>query len=686
LEHGSAQEELAFQAQVLRHVNDSVVVTDLDGRITYWNDGATRLFGYAREEVLGKLPALLYPDQEPSALTDDLDAIKRDQSFSGEWRGRRKDGSEIWIDIKTTLMRDLDGTPIGFIGVGKDVTARKASELRKLLLEREREAAADRTRRLQQLTEALTGALTPEDVAQAVASAGLVALGARVSCVWLVGKRGAALELAAIEGDAGPNVERFRSPALTEALPICEAVRERRPVFVSSTAELVARFPTTRGAALQKSWAAIPIAAGDRALGALLLAFASERTFEDTEQGLMLAMARQGAIAIERALLYAKERQDNRAKDEFLAMLGHELRNPLSPILTALQLMRLRGGEALLKERTIIERQVRQLMRLVDDLLDVSRITRGKIELQVEPVEIAEVVAKAIEMAAPMIEQRKHRLISDVPSHGLLVRGDELRLSQVVSNLLNNAAKYTAPGGTIAVSAGRESDRAVLRIRDNGMGIATELLPRLFDLFVQGERALDREGGGLGLGLTIVRRLVELHGGEVAAFSAGENQGSEFTVRLPLAERADARPPRRRPRSAPRPRSARASALRVLVVDDNRDAAEVLVETLGALGYATRIAFDGHEALAVAQAFSPQLAFVDIGLPGLDGYELAGRLRKAATGSAPVLVAVTGYGQEADQRRSREAGFAAHLIKPVDLARLVEIAERVAGEHAAPPA
>ncbi len=366
----------------------------------------------------------------------------------------------------------------------------------------------------------------------------------------------------------------------------------------------------------------------------------------------------------------------NRAKDEFLAILGHELRNPLAPITTALHLMRLRAGDVALKERAVIERQVNHLARLVDDLLDVSRITRGKVELKKRPLEIAEIVARAIELASPLLEQRQHQLRITVPAHGLTVTGDSMRLAQTVSNLIMNAAKYTEHGGEIDISAGRDGDQIFLIVRDNGIGIDPEVLPRIFDLFVQDRQALDRSQGGLGLGLAIVRSLVAMHGGGVTARSEGKGRGSEFEIRLPATiHDADARAPLARSQSPTD--SSRREALRILVVDDNEDGATLLAETLAELGYETRVAHDGPEALRVAAEFAPDVGLLDIGLPLMDGYELARRLRELEGLAGPLrLVAVTGYGQAADRDRAKRAGFDAHLVKPVQLDQLASVIKR----------
>ncbi|MDB4952484.1 MAG: two-component hybrid sensor and regulator [Myxococcales bacterium] len=356
----------------------------------------------------------------------------------------------------------------------------------------------------------------------------------------------------------------------------------------------------------------------------------------------------------------------NRAKDEFLAMLGHELRNPLAPILTALELMRLREGQPIERERAVIERQARHMAQLVDDLLDMSRITGRKLELKRQPIEIAEVLAKAIETAAPLLEQRRHSLVTDVPARGLVVNGDLGRLIQVFSNLLTNAAKYSDPGARISVEARREGDELVVTVVDTGRGISAEMLPQIFDLFVQERQNLDRSRGGLGLGLAIVKSLVDLHGGHIEAFSEGCGTGSTFTVRLP-AQTSTARAAEHESESSATRAKIPAGRGLVLVVDDNEDAAAMLAEMLDALGFTTRVASDGPKALAIAAKLTPDIALLDIGLPVMDGYELARRLREMPGWQRIPLIAVTGYGQESDKQLAREAGFDRHLVKPLDL-------------------
>jgi signal transduction histidine kinase/ActR/RegA family two-component response regulator len=377
----------------------------------------------------------------------------------------------------------------------------------------------------------------------------------------------------------------------------------------------------------------------------------------------------------------ARERAESasRAKDEFLAILGHELRNPLAPIVTALDMIRFDPPKGFERELTIIDRQVTHLARLVDDLLDVSRIAQGKIELKRERIQLAEIVARAVEMTSPLLEQKRHHFNASVPDD-LFLMGDATRVAQVLANLIMNSAKYTAPGGRIDVVAARQEEQIEIRVRDDGIGMTSDMLPRIFNLFAQERQEADRAPGGLGLGLSIVRSLVTLHGGTVEAHSDGLGKGSELVVRLPALKKEDepaealvVRP------SRPPPASGRAP--RILVVDDNEDAAELLAYALSGRGYSTRIAHDGPQALVVAGDFSPDVAVLDIGLPVMDGYELAHRLRASPGVRKVRLVALTGYGQAEDARRAREAGFEEHLVKPVDFKRLDALVTRLLQER-----
>lgn len=355
----------------------------------------------------------------------------------------------------------------------------------------------------------------------------------------------------------------------------------------------------------------------------------------------------------------------SRAKDEFLAMLGHELRNPLAPILTALDLMKLSIPHTAERERTVIERQVKHLVRLVDDLLDISRITQGKIELKRERVELAEVVGRGVELASPLLERKEHALTVEVAEQGMMIEGDPTRLSQVIANVLNNSAKYTEPGGTISIRALRIDDRFSLRIKDSGIGISPTMLRRVFELFSQEQQTVDRAQGGLGLGLAIARSIVQMHRGTISAYSEGLGRGSEFIIELPAARRHS------RQLTAPLPEpladAAGKRGQRILVVDDNADATELLAELLRKLGHEVEVALDGPSALATVQSFVPDVAVLDIGLPVMDGYELLTQMKTKLEPCATRFIAVTGYGQADDKRRSEQAGFHLHLVKPISV-------------------
>jgi len=363
-------------------------------------------------------------------------------------------------------------------------------------------------------------------------------------------------------------------------------------------------------------------------------------------------------------------READRQKDEFLATLAHELRNPLAPIRNAVQILLLKGQDVpdLQWASDVIDRQVNQMTRLVDDLLDVSRITTGKLELRTEIIELAKVIQDAVETSRPLIDQDGHRLTITLPALPLLVEGDVVRLAEVFSNLLNNAAKYTEAGGEIELSVEAEDRTAVVRVKDSGIGIPAEMLPRVFNLFTQVDRHLHRSQGGLGIGLTLVKRLVEMHAGSVEARSEGAGRGSEFIVRLPVVAAAQAAQQKRE-----QEKTSLASKFRVMVVDDNHDGAETLGMMLGIMGNEIRLAHDGLAAIHAAEEFRPDVVLLDIGMPVLDGYEACRRIRASDWGKSMVLIALTGWGQEADRRRTKEAGFDQHLVKPVEAATLMSV-------------
>jgi len=408
---------------------------------------------------------------------------------------------------------------------------------------------------------------------------------------------------------------------------------------------------------------AFPLRVRDQLIGALVLGLSPERSRDAAHRALIQDVVHQTAHALDRARAYDAAASANRVKDEFLAMLGHELRNPLSPIVTALQLMRMRGDEHFRKERAVIERQVGSLVGLIDSLLDISRITRGKVTIERRQADLGAIVMQAIEHTSTAMSEAGQDLRLDLPP-GIVIEADPARLAQAIANVLGNAAKYSPPGGKIDLVVHASPARIRIEITDHGEGIADTLLPRVFELFVQGRQASDRARGGLGLGLAISKAIVELHGGVIGAYSAGPGSGSTFTIELPRLAHVrlhgdPAAPPRARGR-------------RILLVDDNHDAAAMLADALRQLGHEVELSHDGASGLGLAKSMRPEIAILDLGLPGMDGYTLARELRTELSESCPVLIAVTGYGQPSDRQRSAEAGFSAHFVKPVALEKLEE--------------
>ena len=360
-------------------------------------------------------------------------------------------------------------------------------------------------------------------------------------------------------------------------------------------------------------------------------------------------------------------KQADRSKNEFLATLAHELRNPLAPIRAAVKILQLKSKVTPESQSAleVIERQTRQMTRLIDDLLDIARITSNKLELRRERIEASEVFNTAVETSRPLIEQRGHKLIVKLPAEPIHIDGDMVRLAQVISNLLNNAAKYTERGGRIWLAAARRGEQAIIKVRDTGMGIPAEILPRIFEMFAQAERSTNGSPGGLGIGLTLVKRLVEMHGGTITAHSDGRGKGSEFIVRVPLTSSQPPQP-EVRTKGKQEVRTRNGGPVRILVVDDNHDSADSLGLLMKLLGNDVRIVHDGLAAVDVANEFEPRVVLLDIGLPNLNGYEAAQKIREQPWGNQAVLIAVTGWGEAVDRQRSKNAGFDHHLVKPVD--------------------
>jgi CheY-like chemotaxis protein len=428
------------------------------------------------------------------------------------------------------------------------------------------------------------------------------------------------------------------------------------------------------------SGAAFPLTAHGRTLGVLCFARnTTDHVFTKLEWSLLEDLSDRAAITLDNALLYKKLETADRNKNQFLALLGHELRNPLAPIRSAAELLNKASSDpaSVSRVRAVIERQVANLTRLVDDLLDVSRITSGRLELQLSVVEVSSVVAMAVETSTPLIKSREHRLMVSQTPETLRIKADPSRLAQVLENLLNNAAKYTPEGGVISLSVTQEENSVVFRVSDNGVGISAVMLSHIFDLFARSEQPNTSFHDGLGVGLHLARRVVELHGGSIEAFSAGHGKGSEFVVRVPvvLDEPGSTKAVTTLTSPAQLP-----TGMRILIVDDNEDVREMMGELLMGSGFEVQTAGDAATALRAVSDFDPQVVLLDIGMPVIDGYELARRLRALPHGNRLKIIAITGYGQEQDRQRSFDAGFDEHVTKPLGHSQLLELLGRLSPE------
>ena len=477
-----------------------------------------------------------------------------------------------------------------------------------------------------------------------------------------------------LAGVAIPQVEQALERVLAGGKP--EVITNLAPFATEETPQGQPPADTMRPATDIHSVAVIPLVARGRTLGALSLGLADPARWFDTDTlSMATELAGRAAIALDNARLYAKMQEQDRRKDEFLAMLAHELRNPLAPISNAVYVLRALEGDPgkIGWARDVIGRQLKQLVRLVDDLLDVSRITHGRIELKSEAIDVARAVAAAVETSRPYVDAAEHSLAVSLPQEPLQVKGDSARVAQILANLVNNAARYTDKGGMIELSATREGGEIVFRVRDNGIGIPPEAMPTIFDAFHQLDRRLDRSRGGLGVGLTLARRLVEMQGGSISAQSEGAGRGSEFTVRLPSASAIAAQP--RQDAAAHETVCAKPLDLRVLIAEDNRDVADSTALLLRAAGCNVDLAYDGEEALRSVRALKPDAVLLDIGLPKIDGYEVAERIRAQDARHGPLLIALSGYGQDEYRQRSKVAGFDYHIVKPIEPTALTGLLE-----------
>jgi PAS domain S-box-containing protein len=662
---------------------------DIRANHVYWSGRVYELYGVPPGEFGGRLEdfaALVHPDDMARIRSQIDEALRGEVPYAAEFRVRLRDGRIRWLAARARVVRDADGQPVRMVGTSYDITERATL----LAAERDARAAAERAgRRLEILAMAgtvLSGSLEPQATLEEIAS--LIVPDIADWCrVDLLDANGVLQRALAHHSDPAKSRAGM---ALVQSLRAASTTPGSMGWAVETGLSHLARFETPgayddvrdrdllefAGAIGMRAYFVVPLIARGRTLGALaVLQAESGRAFTQDDCALVAEIAHRAALALDNARLYVEADQArlsaehaSRAKDEFLAMLGHELRNPLAPIVTALHLMSMRGDASTEGERRIIERQVAHLSRLVDDLLDVSRITRGKIQLQREVLDIADVVDKALELAHPLLEKRMHAVAVDLPDDPLYVGGDAIRLAQVLSNLLTNAAKFTPWDGHIAVHARGDPDTVEITVEDSGRGIDPALLPRVFDLFVQGAQPIDRQSGGLGLGLTIVKTLVQMHGGTVSAHSEGLQRGARFVVRLPRSA-----PPAAAGGRMVSSAAAPATGGRVLVVDDNVDAADTLAVLLEAAGYNERTAADGPRALRTLDTFTPDIGILDIGLPGMDGYELARRFRAEPRAARVRLIALTGYGRDPDRHRALDGGFDEHLVKPVSAERLLEV-------------
>ncbi|MEP6922266.1 MAG: ATP-binding protein [bacterium] len=550
---------------------------------------------------------------------------------------------------------------------GKELLARVHAHLELATLRREQ------NERLALLWEAAGVLLTtdsPDTMLRGLFDKIRDSLGLDVYFNFMVTETGDALQLVSCAGVSDEDAQSISRLDFGQAISGTVALR-RKPVVATHIQESEEPMVQLAKGFGLRAYACNPLVAGGRLLGTLSFASKTRNHFDQDEIEFLETISHYVTVAYERLRLIEQLRDQDRRKDEFLATLAHELRNPLAPIRNGLQLMRLAtNNQATLDQaRTMMERQVYQMVRLVDDLLDVARISQNKLELRKERVELAAVIGSAVETSRPLLERANHELLVELPSESMLLDADPVRMAQAFSNLLNNAAKYSHSGGRIWLTAEHRAGELVVSVRDAGVGIHADKLPHIFEMFVQVDRSLEHSQGGLGIGLTLVRRLIEMHGGSVEARSAGAGKGSEFIIRLPSIVVAQSlRSPDEKPGKVD-PIIRR----RILVVDDNRDSAESMAMVLSLSGHEVATGHDGLQAVEMAETFRPHVVFLDIGMPGLNGFEACRRIREQPWGQKIVLVALTGWGQEEDKRQSQEAGFNAHLVKPVDLAALEKL-------------
>jgi PAS domain S-box-containing protein len=647
---------------IIESVPALIGYVDADERYRFNNSAYQQWFGCPPSEIAGRPVREVLGEAAYAVIAPHVRTALAGRLVSFESSMTYRDGTLRYV--RATYVPDVgaDGRVRGFVAHVNDISDLKRAE-------DEREQLRRRADELGRIARRLTESLDTAEVAERIAQSILPLFQAQSSVVRLLQSDGA-LACVAI---AGKWLENFKPGYL---LPpgvglVARAIAERRALWTADILDepsvvLTPEFRRGLAGAGLHAVLAVPLQVKGEIIGVISTAHREIRTFSQAEIDLLQAFADQAALAMRNVQLFAREQTAraeaeaaNRAKDQFLALLAHELRNPLAPIVTAAALLRRPDASAAVVAQSagIVERQARNLARLLDDLLDVSRITRGRIELRMQTVSVADAVTSALEATRPLVDDRRQTVSIVLPAAPLHVQADPARLEQIIVNVLNNASRYTPPEGAISVVLSEERGEAVLRIRDTGVGMAEDVLPRIFELFVQGDQSLAHTSGGLGIGLTLVHRLVTLHHGRVQAHSDGPGRGSLFTIALPLSETSAASAP---VVAVP----ARGPAAAVLLIEDNADARQSLRTLLEREGHRVDEAADGASGLARAEATEPDIVLIDIGLPSMDGYEVARRIR-ARRGATPILVAITGYGQADDRRRALEAGFDAHLTKPV---------------------
>jgi PAS domain S-box-containing protein len=665
---------LALLAAVVESSDDAIVSKTLEGRIQSWNEGAARIFGYTAAEVVGQPITIIIPPELQDEERRILDKVRRGERIDHFDTIRvTKDGRRIAISLTVSPVRDSRGRIVGASKVARDISERKRTELALQESERRLAAEAGALATLNEWSTRLWRSRTLNEGLNQILAGVIELLGAEKGTVQMLDANGSTLSIVAQCGFGQDFLEFFREVSVDDDCGCGRALRCKQQIVIEDV-ETDGPFEPYRAVARASGFRSVvssPLVGDDGTpLGIVSCNFRLiHRPTEQELRRLELYLRQAGDFIqrckLEQELQKSEEslRDADRRKDEFLALLAHELRNPLAPIRYTLAANKKAGRTPEQQKRAeeIIERQVAHMSRLLDDLLDVSRITRRTLELKRNPTELTSVVGSAIETARPLLDAKHHTLSVDLPKQAVRLEADLVRLAQVFSNLLINAAKYTDPGGHIQLRAACEGSELVVAIRDNGIGISADMMPRLFMMFSQAEAALGRAEGGLGIGLSLVHGLVTLHGGSVEARSDGPGTGSEFIVRLPMGSPVTEIPEF----EAAAENFVAGAGLKILVVDDNRDAADSCATLLGLSGHHVKTAYTGRHALELAETFRPHALLLDIGLPDLDGYQLARKLRAAPWGRGITLIAVTGWGQQEDRRRAFDAGFDHHMTKPI---------------------